>query len=176
MATYTLISSNVLSSSAASVTFSAIPATYTDLVLKVSARSSVNVGGYSYLKVTYNGTASGYSDTLLYKDGSNATPQSQKASSQAFWSASGTGLPFSDAATTSNTFGSAEIYIPSYTANQYKPASAFSVQENNSTAQYMALDASLSTDTSAITSVTITAGDPNFVSTSSFYLYGISNA
>jgi hypothetical protein len=34
MATYTLIESQVLGSSAASVTFSAIPATYTDLVLK----------------------------------------------------------------------------------------------------------------------------------------------
>ena len=38
MATYTLISSNVLSSSAASVTFSSIASTYTDLVLRVSAR------------------------------------------------------------------------------------------------------------------------------------------
>jgi hypothetical protein len=33
--TYTLIESQVLGSAAASVTFSAIPATYTDLVLKV---------------------------------------------------------------------------------------------------------------------------------------------
>jgi hypothetical protein len=176
MATYTLISSNVLASSAASVTFSAIPATYTDLVLRISARTSANPGGYSYLQVTYNGTASGYSDTLLYKDGTNATPLSQRASgSNSFWSSAGTGLPFSTAANTSNAFGSAEIYIPSYTASQYKPASAFSVQEDNSTAQYMVVDASLSTNTSAITSVTITAGDPNFVATSSFYLYGISN-
>ena len=38
-ATYTLIASNTLSSSAASVTFSAIPATYTDLVLRWSSRT-----------------------------------------------------------------------------------------------------------------------------------------
>jgi hypothetical protein len=37
--TYTLIESQVLGSSAASVTFSAIPATYTDLVLKFSSRN-----------------------------------------------------------------------------------------------------------------------------------------
>ena len=37
--TYTLISSNVLASSAASVTFSAIPSTYTDLVVRASIRS-----------------------------------------------------------------------------------------------------------------------------------------
>ena len=37
--TYTLITSQTLASSAASVTFSSIPSTYTDLVLRVSART-----------------------------------------------------------------------------------------------------------------------------------------
>jgi hypothetical protein len=175
MATYTLISSNVLSSSAASVTFSAIPSTYTDLVLRLSARSSANTVA-SYHLVTYNGSSTSYSDTLLYKDGTNATPQSQRGTGGAWYSYAGVGLPISADQSTANTFSSDEIYIPSYTASQYKPASVFGTQENNSTAQKMAVDASLWSNTAAITSITLTCGDPSYVSGSSFYLYGISNA
>ena len=51
-ATYTLIASNTLSSAAASVTFSAIPATYTDLVLRYSARSDgASVDDYFSLNI-----------------------------------------------------------------------------------------------------------------------------
>ena len=57
--TYTLISSNVLGSSAASVTFSSIPATYTDLVLRVSARTDADDTSL----ITFNGTTTGYSKT-----------------------------------------------------------------------------------------------------------------
>lgn len=173
--TYTLISSNVLTSSAASVTFSSIPATYTDLVLRISARSNAG-GSYNLFKITYNSVSTSYSDTLLYKDGTNATPQSQRASSTTFYSNAGTGLPFNDSGSTANTFGSTEIYIPSYTASQNKPASVFSVQEDNSTTQYMAVDASLWSNTAAITSIIIAQNGGSFVSGSSFYLYGISNA
>lgn len=173
--TYTLINSNVLTTTAASVTFSAIPSTYTDLVLRISARSNANTMS-TYHLVTYNSSSSGYSDILLYKDGTNATPQSQKGTAGAWYSYAGVGLPFSADQSTANTFGSTEIYIPSYTTSQYKSASVFSVQETNSTTQYMAVDASLWSNTAAITSITITCGDPNYVSGSSFYLYGISNA
>ena len=173
--TYTLISSNVLSSPAASVTFSSIPATYTDLVLRISARGSGNSVNIYHL-VTYNGSATGYSDTLLYKDGTNVTPQSQRGTGGAWYSYAGIGLPLPASQSTASTFDSTEIYIPSYTASQYKPASVFGVQETNSTTQYMAIDASLWSNTSAITSITITCGDQNYVSDSSFYLYGISNA
>ena len=51
--TYTLISSNVLASSAATVTFSSIPATYTDLVLRVSARNNDGVP-FTYVGGTGN--------------------------------------------------------------------------------------------------------------------------
>ena len=167
-----LISSQTLGSTTASVTFSSIPSGYADLALRISARAN---GGssYTYCKITYNSTGSSYSDTLLYKDGTNTTPQSQRASSQTFYSAAGTGLPFNDSTSTSNTFGSMEIYIPSYTASQNKPASVFAVQEDNSTTQFMAVDASLWSNTAAITSITLTPGSGSFVSGSSFYLYGL---
>ena len=170
-----LISSQTLGSSAASVTFSSIPSGYIDLVLRISARSNAG-GSYNLFKITYNSVSTSYSDTLLYKDGTNTTPQSQRASSTTFYSNAGTGLPFNDSGSTANTFGSTEIYIPSYTASQNKPASVFSVQEDNSTTQYMAVDASLWSNTAAITSIGIAQNGGSFVSGSSFYLYGIKNS
>jgi len=67
MATYTLISSNVLTSSAASVTFSSIPATYTDLVVRLSARATTTA---SNIWVTFNGTGTGGTALISVSDGS----------------------------------------------------------------------------------------------------------
>ena len=64
--TYTLISSNVLGSSAASITFSAIPATYTDLVVRVTSRVDRSINGAHNCFLTVNGsTSSDYSYTNL---------------------------------------------------------------------------------------------------------------
>jgi hypothetical protein len=170
--TYTLISSNVLSSSAASVTFSAIPSTYTDLVLRLSTRTdladtSVNI----YTR--FNGdTASNYSITRVanYAGGpDSARNSSQVRFTQAPWS-EGTNL-------TANTFANSELYIPSYTASQNKPLSVFdAVENNNATTAYVIATASLWRNTAAITSIEMLPYSGNFVSGSSFYLYGIKNS
>jgi hypothetical protein len=173
-ATYTLISSNVLSSSAASVTFSAIPATYTDLVLKYSIRT--NVAGIIAVSpsILLNGSSSAiYSDTYLRGNGSAASTarQSNQSELQVRESANDTG-------STNNTFSSAEIYIPSYTVSQNKPISFITATENNATAAEIVTAANLFRSTSAISSIGITigAGAYNLDAGSSFYLYGISNA
>lgn len=170
--TYTLISSNVLTSSAASVTFSAIPSTYTDLVLRLSTRTdladtSVNI----YTR--FNGdTATNYSTTRVanYAGGVNsARSTSQVRFNQAPWS-EGTNL-------TANTFANSEMYIPSYTASQNKPLSVFDAVENNDAATaYVIATASLWRNTAAITSIEMLPYSGNFVSGSSFYLYGIKNS
>lgn len=172
--TYTLISSNELSSSAASVTFSAIPSTYTDLVLRYSARTN-EAAIYNDTKVTFNGsTASNYSVILLY--GTPTDVSSLRSSN-----AANLGRNYIDGANaTSNTFASGEIYIPSYTVSQNKPISGFSVVENNSSTAYgnlIATIAGLFRDTTAISSITMAAqGSTQFVSGSSFYLYGIKSS
>jgi hypothetical protein len=172
-ATYTLISSNVLTSSQASVTFSAIPATYTDLVVRFSARSE-NAAIIATIRTRLNGsTSSIYSLTRLVGD-----PSSSSASSSGV--SSGTGFTSTYAvadSATSNTFSSGEIYIPSYTASQNKPISTFSVSENNSTEAYEQIAANLFSSTSAISSISFDfASGINFLTGSSFYLYGISNS
>jgi len=166
--TYTLISSNVLSSSAASVTFSAIPSTYTDLVLRISTRVNyASVDGN--ILIRFNGdTASNYSYTFIYGNGTSLV--SSRGSTTRIIAASST----QGSSATSNTFASAEIYIPSYLVSQNKPVSIDSATENNATEAYRGATAGLWRNTAAITSINLEGGD--FVSGSSFYLYGIKNS
>ena len=172
--TYTLISSNVLSSSAASVTFSSIPATFTDLVLRISARGSFG-STTSTLQGTYNSSTTNYSGTYLEGYGAGTPSSGRNAvGTSAFYAGGITG-----AAATSNTFGSTEIYIPSYTVSQNKPASSYSVAENNTSVQYdsqIGVVANLWRDTTAISSITMSCNSGSFLSGSSFYLYGISKS
>ena len=170
MATYTLISSNVLSSSAASVTFSSIPATYTDLLLKGSARGDQGSQFREVFLTLNNLTTSIYSYTRFYGTGTSRTSSNQTANTP-----SNTATIFvNDSGSTANTFASFEIYLPSYTASQKKPVSLFSAQEDNTTSAYMQSVAELVNTTTAINEIKLTC--TNFVSGSSFYLYGISNA
>jgi hypothetical protein len=165
--TYTLISSNTLSSSAASVTFSSIPSTYTDLVLRISARTDASGGTYDSIYVYINSDTANASARTLYGNGATAGSGSLIAA-QIRYSADQGG-------NTSNTFSNVEIYIPSYTASQYKPFSSFQVIENNATTAYIASQATLYSQNTAISSLLIKADfyPSNFVSGSSFYLYGI---
>ena len=170
--TYTLIASNTLTTSAASVTFSSIPSTYTDLVLRISARSDGAATAYSVF-YTFNGSStSDYSQVWLRGNGADAASsiQSNQTSGISLLTLNGAG-------TTSNTFSSIELYIPSYNASQNKPFSSFGAQENNNTTAYISAVANLRSNTAAVTSLTATAGSStNFVSGSSFFLYGIKNS
>ena len=167
--TYQLINSNVLSSTATSVTFSAIPATYTDLVLKCSARST----GSSYTMVLkLNGSAADYSDTLIQGTGTTATT-AQGSAQAASYQYGGVNL----STYTANAYASAEIYIPSYASTINKSFSDFAVNETNASAVDMFLHASLWANTATITSIELSlTGGNSFTSTSSFYLYGIKNS
>ena len=169
--TYTLISSNVLSSSAASVTFSSIPSTYTDLVLKVSARGDA-AGGSNEINLLINGsTASTYSNTNLFGDGSGTAGSNRESNSARIQ------MFVTDGSTaTANTFSSHEVYVPNYAGSANKVVSSFNAQENATGAStYISATASLRSNTDAVTSLTVVP-QSNFVSGSSFYLYGIKNS
>jgi hypothetical protein len=170
--TYELIASNVLASSTASVTFSAIPSTYTDLVLRASMRDDIN-NDFTGNPLTFNGnTSSIYSRTQLR--GNGATAASVRASNAANIDLASL-TPGTQIA--ANTFNSLEIYIPSYTLSQNKPLSTFAVGEANVTTAYIVINAAIFATTTAISSITLTDGvGGNFVSGSSFYLYGIKNS
>jgi len=173
--TYTLISSQVLSSSAASVTFSAIPSTYTDLVVRLSARCTYSGNAYpNYLYTRFNSdTGTNYSETLLF--GQDGTAYSSRSASATFSQM----LTENSDASTVNTFSNVEFYIPSYLSTSTKPFSNFGVAENNATTAYIiGAGASQYRGTSAISSITfsMSAGAGSFMANSSFYLYGIKNS
>jgi len=169
--TYTLISSNVLTSNAASVTFSSIPATYTDLVVRVSGRGTTSATSVTTTYRLNGDTGSTYSYRRL---SGNGTAASSVGDSNNIFLYIASGIPAATA--TANTFGSLEVYIPSYTASANKPMSVFSVQENNTTAAQINAIAHLWRDTAAITSIEFLLNAGDFASGSSFYLYGVKNS
>ena len=166
MSTYTLISSQVLGSSAASVTFSSIGSTYKDLVLRISARNDDS--GLSNFRVRCNGNSSAiYSKTSIIGTGSS-TLNSRNSAATGF-----EGLYLPSTSNTANTFSSTELYIPNYLSSANKPLSLYSTEEDNTTVSYMIASAGLFSSTSAITSIVIDDYGLNFIAGSSFSLYGI---
>jgi hypothetical protein len=160
-----IASVTVGSGGSASISFTGIPATYTDLVVKYSLRSSTT--DQSAL-IRFNGTSSGYSEKSLYGTGSAAASYGQSASS----------IEVNYATTssqTASTFANGEMYIPNYAGSTNKSVSIDDVQENNATAAYAILNAGLLSNTAAITSITLTAGT-SFVQYSTATLYGIKNS
>lgn len=170
--TYNLIASNTLSSSAASVTFSSIPNTYTDLVIRQTVRST-NSGQYSapYL-IRFNGTTTGYSNTFISANTGTPAVGSGRYTGTSYLYAGWENAASAGA----NTFSVDEIYIPSYTASQNKPLSIFNRTEDNTTLTYGWVNAGLWSNTAAITSISIFPSGGNWASGSSFFLYGIKNS
>ena len=170
--TYQLITSTTLGASATSVTLSSIPSTYTDLVVRISARTDRGTTSTG-IRLTFNGSsAANYSYTYVLGNGSAASSSFTSNNTLATFGSANA------ATSTANTFSSHELYIPSYNASQNKPFSSFNAFENNTTAAEVSAYANLWSNTSAISSITFTqAGSgTSFVTGSSFYLYGVKNS
>ena len=153
------------SGGAANIEFTSIPATYTDLVVKVSGRAA-NAANSAELYIRFNGVATGYSSKLLYGSGSSVGSSTE------------TTMPglATAASDTASTFGNTEFYIPNYAGSNNKSVSTDGVSENNATAAYQYLNAGLWSNTAAITSIALTTNKGNFVQYSTATLYGIKNS
>jgi hypothetical protein len=168
--TFTLISSTVLGSTTSSITFSSIPQTYTDIVLKMSVRTT-NAGALDQLQLILNNDTTGglASERVMYTDyqSSLATNTSTGSTWTSIYTAGNGG--------TANTFGHAEIYIPNYTSSVSKPFSAISAQERNlSDPVYMGYVSSLYRNSTGITRIDVNSYNAASLGAgSSFYLYGI---
>jgi hypothetical protein len=170
--TYTLIKGETLASSAASYTFTAIPSTFTDLVLRISARGDL-ANPFENALLTFNSdSATNYSRTLLYVDSGTSVSSVRTANT----TNANTYLSATGSTATSNTFGSAEIYISNYTSTTSKPISGFGVAEQNTTQEQIAAGAYLYRNTTAISSILVAPSGSNWVTGSSFYLYGIKSS
>lgn len=175
--TMSLISSQTLGSSAAKVTFSSIPQTFTDLVIKISARNSGTGATYNEIFISFNGNPTGtlHTNKALYTIGTTVGSNGATGTD----SVVAASLPLSDS--TADIFSNAEIYVPSYANSSYtKPFFSDTVTENNTTGNgyvFNALIAGLYASTSPITSIVLnSAGASSFLTNSKFSLYGIKNS
>lgn len=168
---YKLDTITVGAGGAASVTFSNIPQTYTDLVIKTSVRSTGTGGsGFDdYLNIRLN-SDSGTNYAEKYLQGYAGSVASGGSSSRnKILAGFGNG-----SSSTSNTFSSNEIYIPNYVGSNNKSASIDGVLENNDTSNYvLRLIAPVWNNTSAITSINLFLDGGNIAQYSTFTLYGV---
>ena len=157
-----LIESKTLATAAASIEFTSIPQTYTDLVLLISARTDFSTGAVQGL-ISFNSDTSNFSSRYLLGSGS-------AASSGTLARYIGQSQP---STYTANTFTNKSVYIPNYTSSTSKSYSVDSVEENNATLAYQDIVAGLWTGTSAISSIQIGLSGGNYVAGSTISLYGI---
>ena len=165
-----IASSTVGSGGAASITFSSIPSTYTDLCVKISARNGTNTETIGSVFFNSDTTDSNYRYRRLLGDGSSA---SSLSGNFPYW------FYMSTTGDTSNTFGNTEIYIPNYAGSNEKSISSDVVTENNAISALAVLTAGLWTGTAAITAIQLrpyAAGGGNFAQYTTATLYGISKS
>jgi hypothetical protein len=157
------------SGGSSSFDFTVIPGTYTDLCIKVSARTnrSLEVDGL-LIRFNNDNTSGNYSGRRMYGAGSG-TPGSDTTYS---------GMPFNTAANaTASTFGNIDLYVPNYAGSTAKSFSIDGVGENNATTTYAGLGAGLWSGTAAITRVTLYPETGTlFNQYSTATLYGISKS
>lgn len=162
---YTKIASvTVGSGGAASIAFTSIPATYTDLVVKISGR---NTSSGDWFNLSFNGSTSNFTGRQLFGTGGGAFSYAKTDGTEAFVN--------NNSSTTASTFSNSEVYIPNYAGSTNKSFSVDSVTENNGTTAYSILYAGLWSQTSAITSLTFTPNANTLAQYTTATLYGISN-
>ena len=148
------------SGGAASIDFTSIPATYTDLMLLVSTRAS-----NAFIDIKFNNTTANRSARYMYGTGSAAGAGTQ---------AGYLGVTTSTSQTAS-TFGNMSVYFPNYASTStHKSYSTDTVSENNATATEMNLVNGLWSDNAAINQITIfPESSGTFSEHSTSRLYGI---
>ena len=164
--TMTLIESKTLGTAQASIEFTSIPQTFTDLVAVCSIRTN-RAANEDQVQIAINGVTTNQNSRELFGTGSGVGTGT-------------TALIFFYAAAanaTSNTFGNGAVYIPNYTGSTNKSFSMDSVGENNATAAYQHIGAGLWSQTTAISSLRFeprpALGGTQLLAGSIISLYGI---
>ena len=159
--TYESIATQTLGSAAASVTFSSIPSTYTDLVLVFNGTCTSGVVG---LVLQFNSdTATNYSYTILSGDGSTAS--SSRSSNQTTMQVAGM---------TSSSQATMIASIQNYSnATTYKTVLSRQATATLETRAYVGL---WRATPAAISTILVSTSTSTFIAGSTFSLYGIKAA
>jgi hypothetical protein len=160
--TYEPISTQTISGSATStLTFTSIPATFTDLILASSGSNST----LTDIKIRFNSdTGSNYSETIFLGSGSNAI---------AARGSNTTGLNHNY---TNTSIAAAISHIMNYSNSTTYKSTMTRWNSPTSSDPYTAAYVGQWRNTSAITSLTVFVGAGNFAAGSLFSLYGIKAA
>lgn len=154
--TYSQIATQTLGSATATVTFSSISGSYTDLILIVNGSTTIDEN----YRIRFNSdTGSNYSYTRITGDGTSAA--SERATNAAF-------IQFTAGDHTKRGAFIVNIQNYSNTTTNKTTLSRHSIGESNVGAYV-----GLWRNTSAITSITLTTFSTTFTSGSTFSLYGI---
>lgn len=153
----------------ASIDFTNIPASFTNLLIKASIRTNRTSYPADGVMISLNSSTTSFTWKNMLSDGGNAT------------SSSGTdGMVASTdgIAATANTFGNSDIYISDYASANFKTISSDSITEDNNAGAgsgYQNLNAALWSNTAAVTTISLKPLLGNlFLQLSSATLYGIS--
>ena len=150
---------------AATMDFTSIPSTYTELLLVCSSRTAA-VASIDNLIIKPNGATT--SQTAIRLQGTGSAAASSTSTSFP---------PVNNASTsTASTFTSTQIYFPNYSGSTNKSLSIDNVQEDNASTAYAQMWAGLWSSTTAISSITLATSSGNFVQYSTATLYGISKS
>lgn len=177
--TYVAIATTTVGSGgAANIEFTSIPATYTDLCVMFSARTDRNDGDYDNIKITFNGSTTGYSARTLGSVLGSVFSGQNLGQTDAIY----TMVYGSTATLPASIFSSISLYIPNYAGSTNKSFSSDMGYSNSKTTSpnndwILLLGSGLWSNTSAITSIKL---DPeygsNLVQYSTATLYGIKNS
>jgi hypothetical protein len=160
----TLIETKTLGTAAASIEFTSIPQTYTDLVVLLSTRDTRGQIGNG-IRLFPNGSSSNLSSRNLSGNGTSVQGDSRTDGLIGVEPA---------ASATSNTFSNTSVYIPNYSGSTNKSFTSDSVTENNATAAEQWFIAALWSNTAAISSITFQPSTAdNLVAGSTISLYGV---
>jgi hypothetical protein len=158
-----LIETKTLTTTTATVSFTSIPQTYTDLVVLLSARHGTTTNRDLWMQ--FNEVSGNLSSRRLTGNGSSAF------SSNTTIIATNADIP--GPSQTANTFSSYQAYIPNYTSNLVKTVSIDSVGENNGAVAHQNIVAGLWNVASPITSIQLVVTAASFVAGTTISLYGI---
>lgn len=153
-------------SGSTTLTFNNIPSTYDDLIVLIAARSSSEISAsakWAEIILQPNGSGSNLSTTNLA--GSATTVISNTSAITAGYA--------NGSSSTANTFSNTEIYISNYRGTTNKTWITNSVTEHNGNEAIRFTAANLWSQTTAISSISLTINQGNFVQHSFATLYGV---
>lgn len=176
--TYEYIASSILSTNTATITFSSIPSTYTDLELRIMAKGN-NSGDGTFNHMVFsvnNSSAAMYNSVHTRGDAGASNNQSaSKATNITYGLASYIDGPTAPA----DAFGASSIYFFNYAGPAYKPFRWHSANEYNVSPRYTNWGGGVINTNTAISSIEIRSDQftiTSYQAGSQFYLYGIKNS